>query len=69
MEIIEDIIPIHNTYASIMFDKKADSVTLFPQNRKIRFEQKDGRVEFNIDEFECHQWYDKSKINVKGGSF
>jgi len=64
IEIIEDIIPIHNTSVSVLIDNKVKSVCLLPQNKELEFEQKNGYVSFNVDEFKCHQMI---KITVNEG--
>lgn len=55
VEVIEDILPVYNTKVRIKFAKEAKRVYLAPQNRDISFEQNGEFVEFNVDEFECHQ--------------
>lgn len=55
VQIIEDLVPIYNTKFVIKTDKCIRSVTLVPQNKKLDFEQKDGKVCFTIDEFTCSQ--------------
>ena len=54
-QIIEDLVPVHNTSFEIKTDKKIKSAKLVPQNKKIKFKQKDGKVSFVIDEFTCSQ--------------
>ncbi len=55
IQIIEDLVPVYNTKFEIKTDKKIKSVTLVPQNKKLDFEQKNGKVCFTIDEFTCSQ--------------
>ncbi len=54
-QIIEDIIPIYNTTVSLKCDKKPRSVKLVPENKKLKFKYKDGKLEFTIPKFECWQ--------------
>ena len=54
-QIIEDLIPIYDTTVSVKTDKKPRSVTLVPENKKLKFKYKDGVVEFTIPKFECWQ--------------
>ena len=54
-QIIEDLIPIYDTTVSVKTDKKPRSVTLVPENKKLKFKYKDGKVEFTIPKFECWQ--------------
>lgn len=54
-QIIEDLIPIYDTTVSLKTDKKPRSVKLVPENKKLKFKYKDGKVEFTIPKFECWQ--------------
>ena len=54
-QIIEDLIPLHNSEFTISLDKTVKSIKLVPQNESIAFTQKDGKVSFKIDEFTCSQ--------------
>ena len=55
VEVIEDLVPIYNTTFEISLDKKVKSVKIVPQNKKIKFKYKDGKLTFTIDKFECKQ--------------
>ena len=55
VEIIEDIIPIHDTEVEIVTDKTIKSVYLAPQNEKIDFKQEGDKVSFKVDKFENYQ--------------
>jgi hypothetical protein len=55
VEIIEDIIPIHNTLVSVKTEGKVKSVRLVPENIPLEFAEKDGRVEFIIPKIDCWQ--------------
>jgi hypothetical protein len=54
-QISEDLIPIYNTTVSLKCDKKPKSITLVPENKKLKYKYKDGKVEFTIPKFECWQ--------------
>ncbi|MBR3969137.1 MAG: beta-galactosidase trimerization domain-containing protein [Clostridia bacterium] len=54
-QIIEDLIPIYDTTVSVKSDKRPKSVKLVPENKKLKFKYKDGKVEFTIPKFECWQ--------------
>ncbi len=52
-EIVEDIIPIYDTKASIKVAEKVKKVYIAPENREIDFVQdENGTVEFKIDKIE-----------------
>ncbi len=52
-EIVEDIIPVYDTKASIKVAEKIKKVYIAPENTEIDFTQdKDGVVEFKIDKIE-----------------
>lgn len=55
VQIIEDLVPVYNTSFEIKTDKAIKSVKLVPQNKEIAFNQNDGRVSFDIEEFTCSQ--------------
>ena len=54
-QIIEDLVPLHNSEFEVKLDKKIKNVKLVPQNKKLKFKQKNGIVKFKIDEFSCSQ--------------
>lgn len=54
-EVIEDILPVHNTTVELKLDKEIKRVYLAPQMHDIPFEQKNRKIKFTVDEFECHQ--------------
>ncbi len=54
-QIIEDLVPLHNSEFEIAVDKKIKKVKLVPQNKAMKFKQKNGVVSFKIDEFSCSQ--------------
>lgn len=55
MEIIEELIPLHQVTCEIRVPKKIKSVRLVPENRAITFGQKDGRVSFTVERLLGHQ--------------
>ena len=52
VEIIEDIIPIHNTEVEVATNKTIKNVYLAPQMEKIDFNQSGNKVSFKVDQFE-----------------
>ena len=52
--VIEDLPDIYNTPVKIKTDKKIKKVYLAPENKKVKFKQKDGYVTFTVDEFNMH---------------
>ncbi len=54
-EIIEDIYPVHNIEVELQLPEKISRVYLAPQRKEIPFIQADGRVQFQVDEVDCHQ--------------
>ncbi len=54
MEVIEDIIPIHNTELSVQIKEPIKRVYLAPFGEELSFEQKDGAVHCRIPVFENH---------------
>jgi len=55
INVIEDVIPLHNIHASVKVPQTVKKVTLEPQGRDIPFEMRDGRVSVKVDSFEVHQ--------------
>ncbi len=55
VEIIEDLIPIHDTSVSIKWDKKPSRVYLAPSLEPLDFKYEDGRISYTVKKFECHQ--------------
>ncbi len=66
VEIIEDIIPICDTFVSVKTDKRISRAYLAPQNEELPFEYHNGRTEVRLSKFECHQMivFDK---DISGG--
>ncbi len=64
VEVIEELIPLHNTTITVVSDKPVTSVKLQPENSDVAFEQvAPGRYRFTIDEFTCHQMVELSYSN------
>ena len=54
-DIIEDIIPIYDVGVSLRTSKKVKSVACVPDGAELKFEEKDGRIEFILPKLEGHQ--------------
>jgi hypothetical protein len=55
IELIEDVIPLHNTRVALRLPKKVKSVRLVPEGRVLEYVQHDGVVGFTVPEFASHQ--------------
>ena len=55
IEVIEDLIPVHNTEFAIKTSKPIVRVTAVPQNKELPFTYENGVCKFVIDEFTCAQ--------------
>ncbi len=55
IEVIEDLLPLHNTKLSLALPQEVTRVTLEPQERELDFIAQAGGLELFIDEFTCHQ--------------
>lgn len=55
VEVIEDIVPVHNVSVRLRLPKAIKRAYLAPQREEIPFVQKDGAVEFKVEEVCCHQ--------------
>ena len=53
--LLEDFPPLYNTEISLKVGEEIKRVVLVPQNKEIKFEQKDGKVIFNVEKMELHQ--------------
>ena len=54
VEVIEDIVTLSRVTASIKCDEKPTQVVLQPNNEKLDFSYVDGRVSFEIKDFNCY---------------
>ena len=52
-EVVEDIVTLSSVKVSVKFDKPA-KVLLQPQGEEIDFTYEDGRVCFELKDFNCH---------------
>ena len=55
VEVIEDILPIHNTVVTLRTEKEIKNVYLAPQGKPLAYERVEGGIRFEVDCFECHQ--------------
>jgi Hypothetical glycosyl hydrolase 6 len=55
IEVIEELLPLHNTEVTLRTTKLVKSISLEPQGKELDFEQLDNAIKINIDEFICHQ--------------
>ena len=55
VEVIEDLLPLHDVEVSLKLPRSITRVTLEPQGAEIPFRQAHGRLLFAIDRFVCHQ--------------
>ncbi len=53
-DIVEDVIPLHETSVSVARDKKPGSVKLVPGGETLGFDYADGRVRFTIPRIDGH---------------
>ena len=55
VEIIEDLIPIHDTTLEIRMPEPIKAVRLVPENKELPFTYENGICKFTIPEFVCKQ--------------
>ncbi len=55
IEVIEDLIPLHNVQVSARRAGKPSKATLAPQGTEVPFTYADGRVTLTVEKVECHQ--------------
>ena len=55
VEIVEDIVTLSKVNVSIKCDKKPAQVVLQPSNQKLDFTYADGRISFEIKDFNCYE--------------
>ena len=55
IEVIEDLLPIHNIDVELKIENTIKSVTLQPQNKAVTFTQKNGLLTFKVEKLLCHQ--------------
>jgi hypothetical protein len=54
MEVIEDLIPLHNVSVSLQVPRKIKTARLVPAGEALPFTQIDGVVSFSVPEFTAH---------------
>lgn len=54
VEVIEDLVPLVSTGYEVIIPEPVAAVRLQPEGRELPFEQRDGRLRFQIDSFTCH---------------
>ena len=56
IEVIEDVVPLHDIHITLRLPTPPRRVKLVPQNEPIQYQiQQDGAATFSIDRLECHQ--------------
>jgi hypothetical protein len=55
VEVIEELDPLHQITVAVRPRAKIDRVTLEPEGRELAYTVCNGRIEFVIDSFVCHQ--------------
>ncbi|MFI5356037.1 MAG: alpha-amylase [Opitutales bacterium] len=55
VEIIEDLIPLHDVEVALRLPRKVKSARLVPDGGELAFAQADGVVSFTVPEFTAHQ--------------
>ncbi len=55
IEVIEDLLPLHDVGLSVRVPARIERVALEPQGRELPFEEKGGRIAVRLDRVECHQ--------------
>lgn len=55
IEVIEDIVPIHDVQLTIRVPSAVKRAYLAPQRQDIAFQQEDGRVSLVVPKIDCHQ--------------
>ena len=55
IEIIEELLPLHDTTIELKLEKAIIKVTLEPQGIEIPFKYNNNKLELKIDKFTCHQ--------------
>ena len=55
VEVIEDLVPIHDTFFEVRIPENISAVRLVPQNKEIPFTAENGVCRFTVPEFTCSQ--------------
>lgn len=63
MEIIEDVIPLHNIKFSINLPNKITGIKLVPSGCKLEYFEKEGRIKFELAQLNGHEMIELSYDN------
>ena len=63
VELIEDIVPLHEVGVRVRVPRRIRSVRLVPEGVALAFAMRDGAVEFTVPKVECHQMIELSYGN------
>ncbi|MBP1993527.1 alpha-amylase family protein [Paenibacillus eucommiae] len=55
IEVIEDIVPVHDIEVSLILESEIKRVYLAPQMQELVFEKKEDRIRYMLPVLECHQ--------------
>ena len=55
VEVIEELLPLHDVKVTLRPAKKVTKVTLEPQGKEIEFTETNDRIKITINKFECQQ--------------
>ena len=55
VEVIEDLVPIHGVKVRLRLPRAVKRAYLAPQREELNLDEKGGAVEFEVEEFCCHQ--------------
>lgn len=55
IEVIEELLPLHDVEVALKLPRPVKRVTLEPQGAELPFATQGGRVRFRLDQFTCHQ--------------
>ncbi|MBT3381411.1 MAG: hypothetical protein HN742_36645 [Lentisphaerae bacterium] len=55
IEVVEELLPLHDVQVSVSVPEAVTKVTLEPQGENLAFEQADGAIRIALDAFTCHQ--------------
>ena len=55
LDIIEDVIPLHNVRVTLRMDGPVGAVTLVPEDKSLQFDVLDGAVSFTVPRVHGHQ--------------
>ena len=55
IEVIEELLPLHDTEVKLKLEREVKSVTLEPQGRALPYQLDNGLLTLKVEEFTCHQ--------------